>query len=204
MAEKFLTQADKSGWLLVRRASDNEKVSLPHYLKVDYIETKPDPRLDATKKRDFFTASEGSYKGVKFSVAQKSDNSSYLVDGKHLGLGTVKFDKTKGELHYGDTGPVATITDPDNPIPVGTYDLEIPDAPHSGGNGYISRSSYATVWFRIRPGGDNTSTDRYLHPGRISAGCVTVTDVEKWTSIYEYLYNRRKNDVSVGTITVVA
>lgn len=202
MSMKYI-QADSSGWLLVRKTDTNDKVSLPHYLKVDYLKTEPDARLDRTKKRDFFKALEGSYKGVNFSVALKSDGSSYLFEGKHLAAGKIKFNRRTEQLWYGEDGPIDTITDPDNPIPLGTYDLEIPDAPHSGGNNYTNQSSYATVWFRIRPGGDNTSVDRYLHTGRISAGCVTMKKIEKWTDIFNYLINRRKNDVSVGTIEVV-
>ena len=208
MADKFLTQGDNSGWLLVRRVRNNERTALPHYLKVDHTATRTDPRLDAHQRRDFFKALEGSYNGAEFSVALKADGSSYLTTtGQHLTAARVVLDRTGRRVWYGEgaaaVGPLSAEIDSYNPIPFGTYELEIPDAPHGGGRGYTNRSSYATVWFRIRPSGANTSLDRYFHPGRVSAGCVTVTDIDRWTAAYEYLINRRKDDVSVGTITVL-
>jgi hypothetical protein len=43
------------------------------------------------------------------------------------------------------------------------------------------------TWFRIGHSGD-----RFLHPCRVSAGCVTVKDIGEWTKIYNYLINSRK------------
>jgi len=86
-----------------------------------------------------------------------------------------------------------------NPVPRGTYDLEIPYEVHSLASSYARYSPFATTWFRIGHSGD-----RYLHPGRISAGCATVTDLRKWTEIYTYLIRARKGDKkSVGTITIL-
>jgi hypothetical protein len=77
--------------------------------------------------------------------------------------------------------------------------LEIPDEVHNLGNAYISQSRVATTWFRVGHSGD-----RFLHTGHVSLGCTTVTDVPKWTEIYNYLIRRRKGDLkSVGTIQVV-
>ena len=92
----------------------------------------------------------------------------------------------RANYEYGNAGPIATKTDPGNPVPTGTYDLEIPDEVHNLGTTYQGDSPFATTWFRVGHSGD-----RYLHPGRISAGCVTVTDTKKWTDVYNYLIKRR-------------
>ena len=65
-------------------------------------------------------------------------------------------------------------------------------------------ASKAMAWFYLGTGnakpGDN---DRYLHPGRVSAGCVTVTEVSKWDSLYAVLIlSRATGGKDVGTITV--
>jgi hypothetical protein len=205
MSIRFITGDDK-GSLLVRRVSNNEKVSLPHLLKVELQRTE--------QQRDYFRALEGTYMGVDFSVAQQPTTpgrgcappvagGSYLsAEGSHLGAGTIRFDRRANQLWYDGTGPVAAITDSRNPIPLGTFALEIPDHPHELGEPYLNQTKYALVWFRVLPGGANTSTDRYLHTGADSAGCVTVQEVTQWTAIYNYLINRRKDDVAVGTIVV--
>jgi hypothetical protein len=39
MAVKYITQADGKGWIKVKRDTTGAEVSLPHYLKVNYIKT---------------------------------------------------------------------------------------------------------------------------------------------------------------------
>lgn len=90
--------------------------------------------------------------------------------------------------------PLVTLAS--NPMPKGWSALEIPDAPHGGGTHYSDKSPFATVWFRIGQNGD-----RYLHPGRYSAGCGTV-EPDRWTPIYNYLISKRKDTKRVGAIHV--
>src|SRR5262245_62467797 len=107
MPDKFLTQADNSGWLVVRRASNNERTSLPCYLKVDHTATRTDPRLDANQRRDFFKPVEGSYMGVEFSVALKPDGSSYLTaTGQHLTAARVVLERAGPRVFYGEGAAV--------------------------------------------------------------------------------------------------
>ena len=86
----------------------------------------------------------------------------------------------------------------DNPVPLGSHNIEIPDAPHSLGSGYLGSAKYARTWFRVGNKGD-----RYLHCGQVSLGCITVKDVGSWDKIYEHLIKSRKNNQSVGVIKVV-
>jgi hypothetical protein len=200
VAIKFLTQADGYGWTMVVRSRDQKLVSLPHYLKVNYLRT--------ANNRDYFIPYEGlSFKDTEFNVARKADGSSYLVDGKHLPAAKVIFNPRTTHLWYGEDsyqiGPVWAIFTPRPDLADGTYDLEIPDYPHvEFGDKYLSQTPYARCWFRILKGGANNIDTRYLHPGQISDGCVTVKDLPYWTKLYNYLFNHRKGDsLSVGTIT---
>lgn len=54
MSVRYIT-GDMWGWLQVKRESDDEKVSLPHHLKVNYQRT--------VDRRDYFQALEGTHKG---------------------------------------------------------------------------------------------------------------------------------------------
>jgi hypothetical protein len=191
---KSVTNADGKGWLTVKHANGSDFPPLPQYLKVDHTST--------SGGRENFTIKESGQNGTLIggtaSVKQKSSTESYLSNTMtYKGAASTTFDKGKGEFRYGSSGPVTVITDTSNPTPNGTHDLEIPYEQHPHGSNYESSSIYAKTWFRIGQSGD-----RFLHPGRISAGCTTITAVSDWTSIYEYLINSRKDDKSVGTITV--
>lgn len=140
---------------------------------------------------------------MEASVIRKSDGESYLEDAMLGGSGgQVHFVKSTEQLFYMSNarwiGPISTTTQASNPVPVGVHELEIPDEVHPGGEPYLSKSIYAGTWFRIGHSGD-----RYLHPGSVSAGCVTVKDVPKWTDIYNVLIRCRMNDgKSVGMLYV--
>jgi len=87
---------------------------------------------------------------------------------------------------------------PKNPWKKGLYDIEIPDHPHEGGLNY-PEAGRGTVWFRIGHSGE-----RYLHPGIVSAGCISVTETKRWMEIYDTLIKARKGDfMSVGIFEVI-
>lgn len=111
------------------------------------------------------------------------------------------------ELRFGNSAWIHAASDPSNLIPKGTHNLWLPDYSHSIGSGYLGDTAYATVWFRI----GSESSDRYLHVGRVSAGCVTVGEADtggsaqdrrKWDSIYNYLIKRRNSNKFVGKIKI--
>lgn len=80
----------------------------------------------------------------------------------------------------------------------GTYDVEIPDAPHSGGLRY-PEAALSRTWFRVGHTGD-----RYIHTGAGSLGCITVLERDRWDALCSMLMRARKGDnVSVGTLTVI-
>lgn len=133
----------------------------------------------------------------------EENNAMYHLNyakGSYAKPAKLSFNRRKGLLWYDINNPSEAVSCKiytGNPPPAGIYDLEIPDEVHSIASGYYSYSKYATSWFRIGHSGD-----RYLHPGSVTAGCITVTALEKWTIIYNYLIGRRKDDVSVGTIHI--
>lgn len=189
---KHATNADGKGWLVVKWEDGSTVPAIPQYLRVEYLRSQGG--------RDYFKVLEGARAGKEASVMRKAGGTSHLGDGDPKeSAATVRFNRRTGQLWYGDKGPIAATTQASNPVPLGTHDLEIPDEVHSLATRYQSDSPFATTWFRVGHSGD-----RYLHPGRISAGCVTVTDTKKWTDVYNYLIKRRAGDrKSVGTIVVV-
>ncbi|MDP2951606.1 MAG: hypothetical protein Q8N55_04455 [bacterium] len=178
------------GWLKVRIESDKSIKPLPAYLKVK-IE-----RINA--KREYFTILEGAYRGKLASIELRDDGSSWLIAGiKHelptrmTYLISKKIITLKNKKYKADD-------DPKNPWTKGLYDIEIPDHPHEGGLKY-PEAERGTVWFRIGHSGA-----RYLHPGLVSAGCVSMSEIIRWMEIYNALIKARKGDfISIGVLKVV-
>lgn len=196
-------QGDSTGWLRVKKNSGVE-IALPEYLKVKLIESKKDPGTNQV--RDYFQVLEGREKGTTASVRQKPNGESWLAKGNpgYRGPALVTFNITTGVVTFPGGTALTATTDVMNPVPLGLHDLELPDAPHQGGAAYVSASSRAKTWFLIGHGLLGEGQGRYLHPGRISAGCVTVTQVANWNNLYMYLILSRKgDDRSVGTINVI-
>jgi hypothetical protein len=177
------------GWLQVKLEPSGEIVSLPYTLKVR--------RNKKQGGRDYFTILEGRYKNQKASVSRKTGGGSYLVDGSiHRPAIRLTYSKGSGILKIvGSDETYNAIHDP--PLPNGTYDIEIPDAPHGNVDQYLDRARRAKTWFPIL-----NQSGRYFHTGSRTAGCLTVTDIDKWDSLYDKVIKRRKDDKSVGTVQV--
>ena len=194
----YVADTDAQGWLRVKM-STGIIWPLPKFLKLEFKERKAN--------RDHFKILEGRWRGTKASVSAKGSGQPLTSAASYIRRGQpmfrcvlpVKINITTEQLWYGRSGPLHAFTDPGNPLPTGTHDLEIPYEPHSLGSSYLSDSEYATTWFRIGHSGD-----RFLHPGRVSAGCATVGAVKDWTGIYEYLIKGREDAVSVARIVVEA
>ena len=179
------------GWLNVKAGSGGQIVALPRYLKIQIDQ----PRSG----RDSFTTTEGSCRGHAFSVT-----GGYLKIGNPgwRSSANLEFSVSSQMLSF-PGGQVRAITDAGNPVATGTHPVQIPDFPHEGGAGYLGRTRYAKTWFYLGRGAALPGrNDRYLHTGRVSAGCVTV-DPSGWTALYEYLILCRSSDAaSVGSLVV--
>jgi hypothetical protein len=181
---KGVSNGDGNGWLQVRLGGG--VTPLPWYLKVNHTAR--------ANNRDELEVLEGSHRGQKGSVTVKSSSDSYLQAGlSYKGAAAVTMKKGARQLVYGGT-TLEAFTDADNPLPSGSHEIQIPDEPHGHGAIY---GTYATSWFRL-----GTSGDRYLHPGRFSLGCATVSETSGWPALYTYLINSRQSPTAVGTLTV--
>ena len=179
--EMRYVSTDNTGWLRVKIEPAGTVVPLPKYIKVSFDERR--------NGRDYFNIEEGVYKGKSASVSQKSESSSWLDKPLPTYRGPVNLVFKKGERKLvTPIGLLAVTTDSSNPIANGRHPIQLPDFPHDLGRSYTARASKAMTWFYLGTGnaisGEN---DRYLHPGRISAGCVTVTDISKWDLLYAVL-----------------
>ena len=178
------------GWLKIWLEDDKSVESLPAYLK---LKTER-----AYTRREYITILEGSYLGKSASVELDNESSSWLIVGiKHEPPVRVTYSISKkiltlkGKKYKADD-------DPKNPWKKGLYDIEIPDHPHEGGLKY-PEAGRGTVWFKIGHSGE-----RYLHPGLVSAGCISITETVRWMEVYNALIKARKGDfVSVGMLEVV-
>lgn len=190
-AIKYIPDID-NGWLKVKMV-DGNIIYLPAFLKVqpEYVEGG----------REYFKILEGSYKNQKASVSldnENNNNSRLLADINHEPLIYLQYSVYQKKLIIGSK-KYQTTDYIDTPWKKGWYDIELPDYPHTGGRGYLNRSSRAKTWFRIGHEGE-----RYLHTGGRSLGCITITEVEKWNEIYEKLIKARKGDLSsVGVLEVI-
>ncbi|CAM3817191.1 hypothetical protein [Paracidovorax anthurii] len=180
------------GWLNAKREGSGAIIALPEMLQVEFHAS--------ADSRDQFTVQEGVERGKKFSV-----KSGYLKTGNPGWRGTASLQFSLGQQRLTfPGGQIKAITHPRNPIRLGSHPIQLPDFPHSMGAIYSNQSPYAKTWFYLGQGhaipGNN---DRYLHPGSVSAGCITV-DPGEWTTLYKYLILCRRGDgTTMGTVTVV-
>ncbi|PJE73782.1 MAG: hypothetical protein COV02_00810 [Candidatus Terrybacteria bacterium CG10_big_fil_rev_8_21_14_0_10_41_10] len=179
----------KDGWFLTLNNKDGN-TSLPEYLKLILRYKKGG--------REYFMLTEGVNMGELWSVTLKNDGSSYLIsDVQHGPMAQATYSISRKILTLNGINYKAA-DDPKNPWDKGVYDIEIPDYPHGGGLRY-SEAKKGTVWFRI--GHDDS---RYLHPGLVSAGCISIAETERWMEIYSILIKARKGDNrSVGVLKVI-
>src|SRR4051794_14245458 len=94
---RYISKVGRDAWLRIKLDMGGE-ISLPQYLKVHFLQTQAG--------RDTFEILEGPYKGKKASVSRKSPTESYLISGvQHQSAGSVRFDRSRQALWFGDQGP---------------------------------------------------------------------------------------------------
>jgi hypothetical protein len=189
------------GWILVKRDDTSAVVALPSHLKVSLT--------SSAGGRDNITVLEGLFTGLKanltkgFMVTTNPQHGTVAAVfsarvGGPIVIGGETYDK-QIVLNFDkagvptQVGPHPAKTHPTNPVPSGTHVMEIPDFPHPANPDY---GPLRTVWFRI-----GTSGDRYVHPGRVSLGCITCAP-PNWAEIYDALAKGRKNGTAVGDVRV--
>lgn len=188
-ATRFIVES-KNGWLGVRLDDSQTQVSLPETIAVEVS------RVEAG--REYFIIKEGAYRGRRASIKLNRDGSSLLSSEDPRGpAAKLTYSISRKTLKLaGNT--YTTIDYPEMPWAKGTYDVELPDAPHRGGLNYPN-TSRARTWFRVGHNGD-----RYIHTGAASLGCVTVLERDRWDQLCAILVRARKGDgLSIGTLQVV-
>jgi len=185
------TPNEGDGWLLVKIGDKEIIESLPPYLKVK-IDRKDN-------EREYFTILEGTYRGKTASVELRENGSSRFISGVTQ-TSTAYAEYSISKKIFTFAGKKYKATDhPKTPWTKGLYDIEIPGSPQGYGEPYLDRARLAKVWFRIGHDGG-----RFLHPGSVSLGCMTIIEVEKWDKLCETLLKARKGDfMSVGIVKVV-
>jgi hypothetical protein len=168
MNVRFVSRVDPDGWLEVR-PSFGPNITIPYGLKLNF--------LDVQEGREAFEILEGPYKGTRASVRLKAPGQSYLTSTvQHRTPGAVRFELRKQALYFGGRGPFNAFSGGGHqsftPVPPGSYQLSIPPYPaRATRNAYGVWTRYHRMWFRL---GTNPNGSRFLHPGAISEGCVTV------------------------------
>lgn len=201
VAQARYARATSDGWLVV--VSGGVKTSLPSGLKVSLT--------SSSGGRDYGTIDEGILAGSSFDVTSGNLEAGYRRVGslqvkvRSRAGGPVKIGGTSYELEMSinyvegvvskSAGPFPATTYAGNPLPDGDHDIEIADFPHPGGATY---GALGTVWFRLGHSGD-----RYLHPGRISAGCLTCAP-GNWEAIFQIVHCARVDAVTAGKLNMAS
>lgn len=178
------------GWLKCRIDKNKSIVELPAFLKV---------KLEKIERgREYFTILEGPYRFKTASVKLRDDGTSQFITGvKHEPMARAFY--SISDKVFTLKGKKYKVADyPKSTWKKGLYDIEIPDYAHRGGRNYLDESKRAMTWFKI-----GHDSERYLHTGSQSLGCITITEVRRWMEIYNSLIKARKDSVSVGVLEVI-
>lgn len=192
MGSKCNIVGGRDGWMRIRVEPVGDIVSVPEHLLVEVAETKGG--------RDFFTVLEGIHRGKRCSLTAGNLTPAAIPFRRAAQL---YFSKSEGILTCGTLRIGAQMRG--NPIANGEHPVQIPDFPHVKGAKYMDESRFAKSWFFLGYGsakeGDQ-GEDRYLHPGILSGGCVTI-DALDWTALYELIIRCRSNDgITIGSLIV--
>ena len=167
--------------------------SVPYGLKI--------ARTGAKNGREFFSILEGVHKGKTASIGGAGAAAYFTTGIYHRQPVSVRFDLKSQSLRLPGIGPVNAFSGGGHggftPVPRGVYQLAIPAYPSAQTRAAYSKwCKHHNLWFRI---GTSTTGSRFLHPGAISDGCVTVR---------QFLYDPTKGkppagfgDLEQGSIT---
>lgn len=223
MTARYTRKAELSGWLLVKLSKSGGFTALCEYTRVDV--------LREAAGRTFFKIADG-YIAVGEEASLSTANAAKYLSGTgpgaaammsvaYAGAPTEEDSPFKGHLKQQWaklTFPGHTLTVTLNsiwngrysPIPPGMHAILAPDNSHAKTptTGYVAATPGMVgndVWFPIGLHGAMVNSSRYIHVGHLSEGCVTVHQLEGWTSVYQYLISHRSPGSAgkrIGSITV--
>lgn len=177
------TQTD--GWLTFLLENGN-RVSICDYTKLTYLREK-DGRVYFQVK-DISSEHNNKICSIK-KVAFPGYFTQQAIIKQDITIGLKYSGASQGILSANGKAYLAELTS-GNRIEIGTHNVMRPDAPHEWARGYNVAGNL--VWFPLHVASEGgTTRGRYLHVGRASAGCISISDIDKWTELYEYLIKFR-------------
>jgi len=221
---KYTRRADDTGWLAVLLYDTATLGFLCEFTAVEITKE--------TAERTFFRIADGGGAHVgKVASLRKQNAAKFLSDQGPGGPASVRVkygarskevSPVKGELDqqwamadFSRSHARVTLNSEWTsglymPIPPGNHRIMAPDESHAlqGAMGYrvvLGALRCADVWFPIQLEGIPGNSSRYIHCGHLSHGCVTVHELAKWNTIYDYLIACRSPGTSgqfVGTLIV--
>jgi hypothetical protein len=203
----------EGGWLNVRFEYGGT-AEIVEYTRIDFYGSV----VEGNTVRDKGKILEGYYKDRIFTVSRDGDGKrsrfEKVARGMYKGGANVLYHNTDHDITINGITlqtPTAKMNfdggdgrGVNSWLPTGRYNLRIPTLPQR--NVAVSGFNKGSVWFLVAQEGRNTMTDRFLHPGSVSYGCVTVLvsrAAADWKRIYDHLIISRLSALSVGTLHVV-
>jgi hypothetical protein len=221
---RYTRRPDDSGWLGVLLRDTGALGFLCEYTAVEITQD--------TGERTFFRIADGNSAYVgKIASLKKQNATKYLSAAGPGGPAAVrvkygarseeaspffadKLDQQWGNADFSKTHAQVTLNSVWNgkftPLPPGGHRIMAPDQSHAN----ISTRGYrmatkglrcTDVWFPIELEGIPGNSSRYVHPGHLSDGCVTVHELTQWNGVYDYLIACRSPGTEgkyVGTLIV--
>ncbi|AHG93504.1 hypothetical protein J421_5969 (plasmid) [Gemmatirosa kalamazoonensis] len=207
---KYTRRADDTGWLRVTLNGSGQAAYLCEYTRVQL--------LRETGGRQYFTIADGNSEHVGKEASLTTANAAtYLSDVGPMGPAIVQVSPFGAPIIENSPfkGPLkqqwATVSvagvhalvslnsvwdESFTPIPRGKHMIMAPDQSHANINTGPYRAKTpgmrcTDVWFPIQLEGMSGNSSRYIHPGHVSEGCVTVHELTQWTAVYDYLISSR-------------
>ena len=153
-------------------------VAVPYGLKIDRTGQAINPATKKPDGRENFKILEGVNKGKLASISTTGPAAEKNFDAtiRHGGGVTVTFNRAKQSLTFAGRGPANAFSGGGHmgftAVSSGSYALAIPAFPSKQTRAaYNTWCKHHNLWFRI---GVSLAGSRFLHPGAISEGCVTV------------------------------
>jgi hypothetical protein len=201
------------GWLSVRFEGGTTG-EIVEYTRIDFYASVTEGGI----VRDKGKILEGYYKDQIFTVRRDGDGKrsrfEKVARGMYRGGANVLYHNTDHDITINGITlqtPTAKMNfdggdgrNVNSWLPTGRYDLRIPHLPQREVS--VSGFNKGSVWFLVAQDGRNIMTDRFLHPGSVSYGCVTVlirSHAADWKLMYDYLIRSRLDTLNVGTLHVV-
>ena len=204
LCEKTLVEVDKKGWIngkiVNKDGTEGKQVTLPYGLRFKHYKTEFfNRKAPKHSGKEYFTVLEGIHKGKNVRLLLPRELKSRLKKNfKYKPPCSIVFtikkriekNKYSGKVKVeGIGGEINAITNVEDCLQDGVYDLEIPDMPHEHGKNYEKVSVYSLSWFRIKLP-NQPRLEYYFNLGLVSNGCITVLAANNPPAIWTRIYNR--------------